>query len=115
MSRLSTRDAITIASLLAFAVGLIGLLEFARERKRTVYHGRTLTEWLAALHDPRADVRDTAAYALTRLVPGSPAELPAVIEGEARVLGDTDEEVRSEATAALITLGPGSDHTVPAV
>jgi HEAT repeat protein len=109
------RDAITIVSVLAFAVGVIGLLEYVRERRRTVYHGRTLTEWLAALGDARAGVRDTAAYALTRLVAISPRALPTVISAEARVLGDADEEVQAEATAALITLGPGSDITVPAM
>jgi HEAT repeat protein len=113
--RVRVRDAMTLVSLLAFAAGVIGLLEYARERRRTAYHGRTLTEWLAALGDPHAAVRDTAAYALTRLVPAFPAALPTVIRAEAHALGDADEEVQREATAALITLGPGSDVTVPTV
>ncbi len=109
------RDAIALVSLLALAAGVIALLEYARDRRRTVYHGRTLAEWLAALGDARAGVRDTAAYALTRLVPAFPAALPTVIRAEAHLLGDADEDVQSEATAALITLGPRSDRTVPAM
>jgi HEAT repeat protein len=111
--RVRARDAITLVALLALAAGVIGLLEYARERRRTVYHGRSLAEWLVALGDAHAGVRDTAAYALTRLVPAFPAALPTVIRAEAHVLGDADEEVQAEATAALITLGPGSDITVP--
>jgi len=107
------RDGVTLITLLALAVGVIGLLQYARERRRTVYHGRSLAEWLVALGDARADVRDTAAYALTRLAPAFPAALPRVIRAEADVLDDTDEEVQREATAALITLGRGSDITVP--
>jgi HEAT repeat protein len=109
------RDALAIVSVLALAVGVIGLLEYARERRHTVYHGRTLAEWLTALSDARAGVRDTAAYALTRLVAASPRALPTVISAEARALGDADEDVQAEATAALITLGPQSDSTVPAM
>src|SRR5579862_1670207 len=107
------RDVLTLASALALAVGVIALLEYAHERGRTVYHGRSLTEWLVALDDTRADVRDTAAYALTRLAPASPSALPTVIRAVTGVLGDADEEVQREATAALITLGPSSDITVP--
>jgi HEAT repeat protein len=113
--RARAQEAMILVALLALAAGVIGLLEYAHGRRRTVYHGRSLAEWLAALGDTRAGVRDTAAYALTRLVPASPAELPTVIRAEAHVLGDADEDVQAEATAALITLGPRSDSTVPDV
>jgi HEAT repeat protein len=107
------RDAWMVGALLALAAGVIALLEHARERRHTVYHGRSLAEWLLAIGDPHAGVRDTAAYALTRLVPAFPSALPSVIRAEADLLGDADEEVQAEATAALIAVGPGSDTTVP--
>jgi HEAT repeat protein len=107
------RDAWMVGALLAFAAGVIALLEHARESRHTVYHGRSLAEWLVAIGDAHAGVRDTAAYALTRLVPAFPAALPSVIRAEADLLGDADEEVQAEATAALIAVGPGSDSTVP--
>jgi HEAT repeat protein len=107
------RDAWMVGALLVLAAGVIALLEHARERGHTVYHGRSLAEWLVAIGDAHAGVRDTAAYALTRLVPAFPAALPSVIRAEADLLGDSDEEVQAEATAALIAVGPGSDSTVP--
>jgi HEAT repeat protein len=107
------RDAWMVGALLALAAGVIALLEHARERRHTIYHGRSLAEWLVAIGDAHAGVRDTAAYALTRLVPAFPAALPAVMRAEADLLGDADEEVQAEATAALIAVGPGSDSTVP--
>jgi HEAT repeat protein len=107
------RDAWMVVALLAFAAGVIALLEQARERRHTVYHGRSLAEWLAAIDERQAGVRDTAAYALTRLVPAFPAALPKVIKAEAHLLGDADQEVQAEATAALIAVGPSSDITVP--
>jgi HEAT repeat protein len=107
------RDVSMVVGLLALATGVIALLEHARERRHTVYHGRSLAEWLVAIGDAHAGVRDTAAYALTRLVPAFPAALPSVIRAEADLLGDADEEVQAEATAALIAVGPGSDSTVP--
>jgi HEAT repeat protein len=111
--RAVARDALTLVVLLALAAGVIGILEYARDSRRTIYHGRSLAQWLTALESTHAGVRDTAAYALTRLVPALPTALPSVIRAESRVLGDPDEEVEREATAALITLGPGSDITVP--
>jgi HEAT repeat protein len=107
------RDAWMVGALLALVAGVIALLEHARERRHTVYHGRSLAEWLVAIDDAQAGVRDTAAYALTRLVPAFPAALPTVIRAEAHLLGDADEEVQAEATAALIAVGPSSDITVP--
>jgi len=107
------RDAWVVVALLALAAGVIALLEHARERRHTVYHGRSLAEWLAAIDERQAGVRDTAAYALTRLVPAFPAALPKVIRAEAHLLGDADQEVQAEATAALIAVGPSSDITVP--
>jgi HEAT repeat protein len=107
------RDAWMVGALLALAAGVIALLEHARERRHTVYHGRSLAEWLVAIDERQAGVRDTAAYALTRLVPAFPSALPKVIRAEAHLLGDTDEEVQAEATAALIAVGSSSDITVP--
>ena len=107
------RDAWMVVALLALAAGVIALLEHARERRHTVYHGRSLAEWLVAIDERQAGVRDTAAYALTRLAPAFPSALPTVISAEAHLLGDADEEVQAEATAALIAVGPSSDITVP--
>jgi HEAT repeat protein len=107
------RDAWMVGALLALVAGVIALLEHARERRHTIYHGRSLAEWLVAIDERQAGARDTAAYALTRLVPAFPAALPTVIRAEAHLLGDADEEVQAEATAALIALGPSSDITVP--
>jgi HEAT repeat protein len=109
------RAAIAIMSVLGFAAGVIGLVEYVRDKRRMTYHGRSLAAWFAALGDTHAGVRDTAAYALTVLVPESPDALPAVIRAEARTLADTDPDVQVEATSALITLGRGAGVTVPAM
>jgi HEAT repeat protein len=110
--RTSTRFFVLLT---AGVVGTLALITAWDAHRRTVYHGRSLDEWLAALDDSSAGVRDTAAYALTRLSPQSAAVLGTVIRSEAKMLADPDSDVRAEATSALITLGRGSHAVVPVV
>jgi HEAT repeat protein len=101
---------------LACAVGLtIGLISYGQAHRQVVYHGRSLTEWQAALFDTSAGVRDTAAYALTRLAPADPRTLAGVVRAEAVMLADEDSDVRSDATSALVALHRRSDLVTPTV
>src|ERR1700743_2448226 len=70
---------VRLIAFLAFGVALIiGLIALAQAHRKATYHGRSLLEWRAAAFDTSAGVRDTAAYALTRLEPASPRELAAM-------------------------------------
>ena len=104
-----------IAALAIFVAVMIGLIVVAGEHRRRLYHGRTIAEWQTAMLDTSAGVRDTAAYALTRLAPMSPAAMKTVIEAEAETLADPDSDVGEEATSALITLGRDGSDVVPVV
>ena len=107
------------ARLIAFltcAVALIiGLIALAGAHRKATYHGRSLLEWRAAAFDTSAGVRDTAAYALTRLEPASPRELAAMIRAETVLLADDDSDVRADATSALVALRTQSPLVVPMV
>ena len=63
----------------------------------TLAHGKPLGEWLHALHDPDARIRQKAARVLGNVGPVDPAVLPALAEA-AR---DPDRRVRGEAAKAL--------------
>jgi vesicle coat complex subunit len=104
-----------VASLVCAVAVTIGLISYGQAHRKAVYHGRSLFEWQAALFDTSAGVRDTAAYALTRLVSSSPSALAAVIRAEAMMLADENSDVREEATSALVTLHRESGYVVPTV
>jgi HEAT repeat protein len=74
-------------------------------------HGRPVSHWLQALHDPDPKTRKKAVVALGHVGTADPAAIPAVIEA----VKDADPTVRAEAVLALLNLGPAAKDAVPAL
>jgi HEAT repeat protein len=74
-------------------------------------HGRPVSHWLQALHDPDPKTRKKAVVALGHVGTADSTAIPAVIEA----VKDPDPAVRAEAVLALLNLGPDAKDAIPAL
>src|SRR5947209_3459409 len=72
-------------------------------------HGKSVGEWVRALQDPDARLRQRAARTLGNAGAADPAVVPAL----AGALRDRDAGVRAEAALALMKIGPAAREAIP--
>jgi HEAT repeat protein len=77
----------------------------------TLAGGKPIEAWVAALKDPDAKTRKTAAAKLGNVGPADPAAFPALHDA----LKDRDAGVRCEVILALVKFGPEVKDAVPAL
>ena len=71
--------------------------------------GKPVDQWVAALNDPDAKTRKTAALKLGNVGTADPHALPALIAA----LDDRDAKVRTEVVLALVKFGHEAREAVP--
>jgi HEAT repeat protein len=94
-----------------FILGLIILASGCGKREPVISHGRPVSHWLQAIHDPDVKTRKKAVVALGHVGKADPAAIPAVIEA----VKDADPSVRAEAVLALLNIGPDAKDAIPAL
>ena len=75
----------------------------------TLAGGKPIDHWVAALQDPDAKLRKTAAQKIGNLGPAHPAAFPALHDA----LKDRDPGVRCEVILALVKFGPEAKEDLP--
>jgi HEAT repeat protein len=101
----------SLSFLLAVSFMVVVCTSVAAQEKEPVYHGMTVSEWIARLKDPHANVREEAADTLGRIGPDAKGAAPAL----AHTLKDEDIAARRAAARALRLIGVGARLAVPAL
>ena len=102
------RAAIAVISISAITICLSGCQQKA---VLLSVHGKSVSDWVAALKDREPHVRKKAVAALQSVGQADPAAIPAITGA----LADQDATVRDAAALALLNIGPDAAYSADAL